>query len=281
MVLWHRSISRGKELIRESFAAAGKQLVIILLAIPGITCSDAFAYMNEFSPPSWGIQTYRSNLFLYSSQRNSKLSLSGKVQLLEDFRLYLAYSQWMFWDLDAESKPFRDINYNPEIFYRFNLSNKNQISWIDFSPFEHESNGRSGEASRSWDRAYLRFATQVPLKTISKLFASVKAWGIYPGSYDSTNKDIVKYRGIWEVNLTLTDFLGHDFDRDDITLRLYPGGKTGSDPFAGGQELTLRVSRLRNPKILPLVCLQVFNGYGESLLDYSERYTVVRVGISF
>lgn len=262
-------------------ARYGKIVAITLFSIHGLLSNKAFGYMNEFSPPSWGIQTYRSNYFLYSSQRYSKLSLSGKVQILEDLNLYMAYSQIMFWDLDAESKPFQDINYNPETFYRFNLSNSARTSWLDLGLFEHESNGRAGDESRSWDRAYLRYALQIPTNNEVKLFTSFKTWVPYPGSFDVSNEDIIAYRGLWEMNLTLTDFLGPSFDRNDITLRLYPGGPSGVNPLRGGQELILRISGLIKPKLLPLLCLQIFNGTGESLINYSERYTVVRIGISY
>ena len=30
----------------------------------------------------------------------------------------------MFWDLEEESKPFTDVNYNPELFYNLKLKSK-------------------------------------------------------------------------------------------------------------------------------------------------------------
>lgn len=238
----------------------------------------AHAYANEFSPPQWVAEPYRPNYFLYGSQ-TSKLQLGAKIQLIQDLDLYFAYTQLMFWDLGANSKPFYDLNYNPEFFYRIR-KDRESSSWIDLGFYEHESNGLEEEKSRSWDRSYIRYVFMTPISTETKLYTSLKAWFAY-GSYDDGNRDIQRYRGIWEANFTLTQFLGSFFGRHDLTLRIYPGGASTVDPLKGGQELTFRYVRASRFKILPVISFQIFNGYAEKLIDYDKRHTEFRVGISF
>lgn len=67
----------------------------------------------------------------------------------------------------------------------------------------------------------------------------------------------------------------------DLNLRVYGGGPSWVDPTRGGQELTLRASMPYFKRFRPLLVAQVFNGYGEGLLDYKTRHTVGRLGISF
>jgi outer membrane phospholipase A len=102
-----------------------------------------------------------------------------------------------------------------------------------------------------------------------------------PELFFQMNPDLLYYRGLYEVEFTCANFLGEAFTRSDLTLRVYSGGPSHLDPFAGGQELTLRFTRRMHPQIVPLWTLQVFNGYGEDLLYYNQRRTVFRGGLSF
>ncbi|MGK5084369.1 phospholipase A [Bdellovibrionota bacterium FG-1] len=102
-----------------------------------------------------------------------------------------------------------------------------------------------------------------------------------PASFHTQNPDLAEYRGLWEINLTLTDFLGGFFsDRAELSLRLYPGGQSNLNPLHGGQELTFRAKTA--PKVfLPLFVVQLFHGYGEGLLDYQMSRWGLRAGIGF
>lgn len=261
---------------RRRFFFALLCIEVASLLLFGSPC--AHAYVNEFSPPQWAAEPYRPNYFLYGSQ-TSKLQISAKLQLIQDLDLYFAYTQLMFWDLGSESKPFYDLNYNPDFFYRIKKDQEGS-SWVDLGFYEHESNGLEGDKSRSWDRSYIRYVFVTPISTEAKLYTSLRAWFAYD-SYDEGNRDIQRYRGIWEANVTLTQFLGPFFGRHDLTLRIYPGGASTTDPLKGGQELTFRYIRATHLKILPVISFQIFNGYGERLLDYDKRTTEFRVGISF
>jgi phospholipase A1 len=172
---------------------------------------------------------------------------------------------------------FYDINYNPEVFYRWAIPHQ-EDDWLDLGFYEHESNGKGGELERSWDRVYLRFHSRTTLGERSKLVWDIKAWA--PIHYHVLSQDLAEYRGLWELNLTLADFLGPFFERGDLTLRVYPGGQSNLNPLHGGQELTLRTKSVPRA-FLPMVVLQLFHGYGESLLDYQMSRWGVRAGLGF
>src|SRR5690606_28087002 len=112
------------------------------------------------------IKFHEENYFyLYShiSPRPSESSKSGETQFQLSVKfsplrfnggeLSLAYTQKAFWQIyDTDnSRPFRETNYNPEIFLRYGPKNL----FMDLG-YEHESNGKSDPDSRSWDTAYLK-----------------------------------------------------------------------------------------------------------------------------
>jgi phospholipase A1 len=112
-----------------------------------------------------------------------------------------------FWQTfnDDESAPFRETNYQPEIWYR------TPIPWNSFGSetmlwgigAEHQSNGRSRELSRSWNRVY------TTVTWLSEDYAfRFKPWYRIPESSkdDPTdtdgddNPDIHRYMGYFEFS---------------------------------------------------------------------------------
>lgn len=237
--------------------------------------SNAHAYIDETRSETVLISPYKPTYFLLGSL-DTKIELSFKGQLIEQTPLFFGYSQLMFWELFQPSAPFSDIDYNPELFYRgFYFSDKK--AWIDFGLFEHESNGKGGEDSRSWNRAYLRYSDLWKLGERVSMNTTVKAWVPYAAA---DNPDIAKYRGLAEFTVSFTGFLGRVFDRDDLIFRFYLGGATYINPLQGGQGLTLRV-KSGPRKFLPLTVIQLFHGYGENLLNYRDNRTAIRAGVGF
>lgn len=196
------------------------------------------------------------------------------MQPVVDVPLYFAYSQIMFWELRKPSDPMRDINYAPEAFYRFRMGGNSLTEWVDVG-FEHESNGKDGWDTRSWNRSYLRYFKRFSLGQ-PQLDVSVRGW--VPYGYDELSPDLPKYKGVYEGILTLSHFLGGFLSESDFSFRFYGGGANYINPAKGGQEVTLRL-RFNGKKFLPAIVVQAFNGYGESQLDYDKKYYSWRVGI--
>ena len=75
--------------------------------------------------------------------------------------LYFAYTQRSLWDLQADSSPFYDTSYMPELFFEWLASDdNNSAGWVHLlglqTGFRHESNGKAGTDSRSLNIGYLR-----------------------------------------------------------------------------------------------------------------------------
>lgn len=213
------------------------------------------------------------NYFLFGRPQ-TKAQLSFKVKVFKATDIYLAYTQKIFWDLFEPSSPFRDINYNPSVFYRFQVGG-DETKLIDFIPYEHESNGKKGNDSRSWDRTGVRFKTLQRFGNARGIW-NFRAWAPY--RLDDPNPDLAKYRGLFEVTFTLADFLGPYFDLNDLSLRIYFGGSSYLNPLQGGQELTFRFKG-KTVGFLANAVVQVFQGFGENMLEYNHRIFGLRAGI--
>ncbi len=118
---------------------------------------------------------------------------------------YVAYTarSWWQWDNDDVSAPFRETNYQPEVFLRipggYNLLGMNLIGW-DFG-FNHESNGRSNPLSRSWNRILARAAFQAT----DDLTIFTRAWYRLPEDEEQDdNPHMHRYYGYGDLRTIWT-----------------------------------------------------------------------------
>lgn len=191
-----------------------------------------------------------------------------------DFPLYFAYSQKSFFQAfnGTDSKPFRDNNFNPEAFYRFKP--KDRARWLNLGAdlgIEHESNGRDLPDSRSWNRIYL-----APFYEHRNTLVYWKWWYRLPDDQKRAitdpkrddNPDIQDYYGYTELQLQQRLFGRHQAS----TLMRY-------NPTTGRGAFGLRYS-VPGPGDNFFWTLYIWQGYGESLLDYNRSITRVGLGIS-
>ena len=255
--------------------------------VPAFALEDRPADYAEYTDdqhytPLLGLSHYKPIYFLVGTP-HTKIQLSFKTQIASKWPIYFAYTQLMLWNLFINSPFFYDINYNPSFFYRMNI-NSDKKQWLDLIPWEHESNGRGGETERSWNLTAIVYHFRFKLwnnslgTAPSALSANIKAW--VPYVLNGNNKNLARHRGVWQIDLGLSNILGHNFDFADLVLRAYPGGKSLINPLQGAQELTFR-AKLKDSSFLPLFVFQIFHGYAESLLDYSKINWGVRLGLGF
>lgn len=219
---------------------------------------------------------YKPIYFAYNNPI-TKLQFSFRSPLVENFRLYFGYSQIIFWKLNAKSKPFLDATYNPELFYRFILEENEYLKSIDYGVWEHQSNGKADDASRSFDQTYAKANFVFERKNwLISTYAKVA----YKFDYDSTNKDIEKYIGPVEFQISFIRLYSRVVDKSEITFTARPGGKFGEDWSRGGYELGYNF-RLGGLKVVPSLYMQYYSGYGETLLTYNKRDDRWRFGFVF
>jgi outer membrane phospholipase A len=183
---------------------------------------------------------------------------------------YFAYTQTSAWDLESDSKPFRDTSYRPSLFWRWQRTDDK--TWIDGlrAGYEHESNGKEGDLSRSINTLFVRPEWRWKLRDGDFFEFTPKVYG-YLDKAD--NPDIQKYRGYVDWRFR------YDAGGEWITtpqLRIGTSGKAS---------LQLDVSkRIRDLKFGPVsgyLQFQYFTGYGEDILDYNvKRPAQLRIGFA-
>lgn len=248
----------------------------IALTLLFFFATPSHAYVDEGSPPVVAFSPYKPTFFVVG-KHEGKGQFSLKARPAEAIPLYVAYTQLMMWDIYKSSAPMRDINFNPELFYRLTLGEEKELRWIDFGFFEHESNGQNGSSSRSWNRSYARFSDAYSFTGLTtKLQWSIKVWA----PYSCEGIGCARYRGLFEANISLENIFDSGFGENDLNLRFYPGGPSYLNLAKGGQELTFR---LRPSKLsyVPLFVIQFFHGYGENMLDQNREELALRGGIGF
>lgn len=183
---------------------------------------------------------------------------------------YFAYTQTSIWDLESDSKPFRDTSYRPSLFWRWERTDDK--TWIDGlrAGFEHESNGKEGELSRSINTLFVRPAWRWKLRDGDSFEFTPKVYG-YLDKDD--NPDIQKYRGYVDWRFR------YDAGGEWITTPQLRFGTSGK------ASLLLDVSkRIRDLKFGPVsgyLQFQYFSGYGEDILDYNvKRPAQFRIGFA-
>lgn len=237
-------------------------------------------YVTEEGHTILSLTQYRPIYFIYGSSP-AKMEFSFKYQLSKSFPLYFAYTQLMFWDLKKHSKPFRDIIYHPDFFYRLALfpSSRTLKTSIDLGPLGHLSNGRDDLASRSLNTFFIQFNFLFPLNQANSKTIALTTRLTHIYAIEKNNSNIRNYMSPLDLKLTLTQNHSGIFDQSELSFHFFPGGKYANDWSKGGRELGLSF-RLGGLDMTPSLYLQYYNGYMESLLNYDQYENKLRVGIS-
>lgn len=186
--------------------------------------------------------------------------------------LYFGFTQTSLWDLSSDSKPFRDTSFRPSLFYQWKLSDPSDGNSAALAAgYEHESNGRDGDKSRSIDTFFARIDARYYLPN-GRTYVGIepKVWS-YIDKED--NPDITDYRGYAQLGLRL----GSD---DGLMLAaILRRGKAGVGSSQLDLSYPLRQSVFSG--VGAFAHLQYFNGYGETLLDYNVSHgPQFRIGVS-
>ncbi len=209
--------------------------------------------------------------------REAKFQLSVKLPLYlreEADGLYFGFTLTSFWQLynSEVSKPFRETNYEPEIFWQ--QAADITLLGYDFNAlqvgFNHMSNGQSGLRSRSWNRLFasVLFSDEDELyylKTWYRLPEDEKADPTDPSGDD--NPDIQDYYGRVE--------LGYGTRVGNLKLLALLRNNLNFGHNRGSVQVNLTYPLSDRYEVL----LQYFNGYGDSLIDYNRSQE--RIGLGF
>lgn len=180
--------------------------------------------------------------------------------------LFLFYTQKTFWNVFQNSMPMHDLNFNPGIGWSKPFFNKGRYAGKLTMLVEHESNGRDGLDSRSWNRVSFYGSTIID----DWLMVHAKFW--IPIIDGENNRDILKYCGIYQSGVVVTT------PNKKFSFGLTMVKRSGWNlNFNTILEASWKVHEKSNLNLFA----QYYNGYGESLLDYNQFHSRLRVGIVF
>ncbi len=221
------------------------------------------------------LETYKTTHVL-GGNPDTRVQISVKYNIIKNYRLYLGYTQYMFWALSKPSRPFTDQNFNPELFYRHQLHQESLFESIDFG-LEHLSNGQDAADSRSVNRAYALFRTR-PLPLLFLNRAQLKLRTLLRD--DEDNPDYYKFHGPVVFSFSFGNAHLNPERLSEITFEYYNGGRFADDFSKNSFRISLRL-HLGDKEFQPSLYAQYFNGYGERLIDYQKKTDSFRIGISF
>ena len=214
----------------------------------------------------------------FSDQKRieTKMQVSFKSKIAEDLfksraDLWFGYTQksdWQIYNQGRRSAPFRNTDYEPEIFITQPV--KAQLPWggrlrMLGVGFAHQSNGQSRPESRSWNKVYAMAGMEW-----GKLTVIPRVWMRLFDSRgeDNDNPDLTKYLGYGDVKLQYRLNDKHNFS---TTLRYNPKSGYGAAEAAYTFPIKGKLQGV----------VRGFHGYGESLIDYNHKQSGIGFGLMF
>ena len=203
-----------------------------------------------------------------------KFQLSLKTKVWQDVfgdngDLWLGYTQSSRWQVynDELSRPFRETNYEPEAMLAFD-THYHVAGWdgrLLGIGINHQSNGRANPLSRSWNRV----VANVGFERDGWVVLLRPWWRIPESASDDNNPDISDYMGRGELQLV------HERNGQEFGMLLRHSFRGGSRSH-GAARFTWSFPMAGNLRGY----MELFKGYGESLIDYNHNATYVGVGVS-
>lgn len=201
----------------------------------------------------------------------TKFQISFKTKLIQGLLfgtgdLWVGYTQKAHWQVYNKtlSRAFRELNYEPEIIFNFPteiplLNGKIRTLGLIFN---HQSNGKDVPTSRSWNRIILNIGYEY-----KNWIINFRPWYRMPDDEDE-NFGITRYVGDAELEVG-THFGKHEF----YTII--------NHSFS-----TFEKGNIQLNYVFPIHGhlrghAQIFQGYGETLIDYNIQQTTIGIGVSF
>jgi phospholipase A1 len=207
---------------------------------------------------------------LDSTEAKFQLSFKGRLWATDDRRwgVWAAYTQLNQWQVYNEqiSRPFRETNYMPELLvsYRPGVELPGGFGWnLASLSFNHQSNGRTDTLSRSWNRIIGTLGMDN-----GSLALLADLWYRIPESDEKDdNPDITDYYGHGGIRAL------HRWRENSFSAMLRGNFSTGKGAFQFGWTSPPVLGPLR-------AYVQIFTGYGESMIDYNWRQTTIGAGFA-
>ena len=275
----HSTLSRFWELEKDSgcgvFGIRGyRPISLSLIASDGVNGQPASG--NPLNNAATA-QPYRTT--------ETRIQLSVRTKLAQGLltdgprrdSLWFGYTQQSYWQVftPAISRPFRSTDHEPEFVYVYpstaNLPGGWRLRYTGLG-LVHQSNGQSLPLSRSWNRVYLMAGAEhgQNFTLQGRLWRRIPENGAgddNPGIGDHIGR--AELAATWNVNASNT-----------LALTLRHSLRSAHKGSARLEWLMPVDSKSPSPLGNLRFHVQLFNGYGDTLLDYNRRRTVLGMGLS-
>lgn len=216
-----------------------------------------------------------------------RLQLSVRTKIAHDLltrgdphrrdSLWFGYTQQSYWQVFSPSlsRPFRNTDHEPEVMYVLPTDIALPGGWrwrYGGIGLVHQSNGQSLPLSRSWNRIYLMSGMELD----DRWRVTGRIWKRLPeDAADDDNPGISNYIGRAELAVSWSP-------SPDDTLALTARHSLGTTARGSVRLEWLRSlgTSLAGDRTNLRLHTQLFSGYGDSLIDYNRKRTVLSVGLS-
>ncbi|MDO6759503.1 phospholipase A [Tamlana sp. 2_MG-2023] len=190
--------------------------------------------------------------------------LISRKPLVWDSYMYVTYTQKAFWNIYKFSSPFEEINFNPSVGLAKVIYDKDdRVKGLASVMLNHNSNGRDSIYSRSWNSLNFKYSTALNEKTL----LSAELWA--PFMYKEGNPDLLDYIGLAAVTVS------RNLNSEKLILEIQ--AKKGLEwDWKGSVRSRLYYNPFKTKN--QYLMLEWFAGYAESLIDYDQFTSMVRVG---
>ncbi|HVK95756.1 MAG TPA: phospholipase A [Noviherbaspirillum sp.] len=269
------------------------QAVVPEASTSALPLADQWELAPEYKRGTFHFRPHRANYLVatyshapndapYRALRNPALTATGlshaelafqlgfKMKLVENVMqqpvdLWFGYTQQSFWQADNReaSSPFRETNYQPEVMavmpVNFALLGM-RARFVNLG-LVHHSNGQASTLSRSWNRVYAQLGMER-----GNFMLTTRVWKRLPEDLEEDdNPDIEDYMGYGDIEGTYR-WQGHEFS---LLGRYNFHTDKGAAQLGWAFPLT---SKLKG-------YVQLFSGYGHSLIDYNYAQKVIGLGV--
>lgn len=248
--------------------------------LEGVDDADTYQSMKQMITQTFDIAPYKMNYLLPMTYDNvshdgrnhqeTKFQLSFQKDLVDNVlglheSIVLAYTHTAWWQTREDSAPFRETNYQPELFLIMpHVEHESFIKAYQLG-IVHESNGKDEEKSRSWNRLYVKGFFQA-----GNLIIAPRIWyRLKESAHSDDNPHIEDYLGYGDIELT--------YPWKKQTFKLLVRNNLKFDGTNRGAIQADWTFPLWEENLFGYI--QLYSGYGESLIDYDKRSD--RIGIGF
>ncbi len=242
-----------------------------------------FGYADSVYPsyvPSDQYREYEAE-FQYSFSVDLVANIFGLEEIYG-----VAMTQHGFWQLYSNSSPFREINYNPEIYILIPMLQKADVIGLKSITFtlSHQSNGQGdirlldineseyGDLNSNWFKNRSRswnYVSMILGFQFSQLFADLTLWSRTDFIGSDDNSELIDYLGHGQLDLTY------------ITGEHTFGTMVRFNPSTNYGAFELNWSYPVYDREFIYWYVKFFSGYGESLIDYDRYVHKASMGFSF